>query len=160
MKKRFWVLALFITLVASSKGMAQDYHTGLGVRGGYAWGISAKHFFSTDAALEGILTARWNGFKITGLGEIHLPVFDTEGFYFYYGAGAHLGIWDSQVDYFGSDTGGNRLFLGVDGIAGLEYAFYDIPMSIGLDWKPGFNIISDFGFAFDEIALSVRYLFR
>ena len=90
----------------------------------------------------------------------HIPVFDTEGLNFYYGGGAHLGIWDSERDYFGDQVPGNKLFLGVDGVIGLEYAFPGIPLSIGLDWKPGFEIISDFGFAHDEIALSARYLFR
>ncbi len=58
------------------------------------------------------------------------------------------------------EIGDASAFLGVDGIIGLEYAFQDIPLSIGLDWKPGMNVISDFGFFFDDLALSFRYLFR
>ena len=160
MKKILIIVTLVIGIAASSGLTAQDYHTGLGIRGGFSNGISLKHFYTTNIAVEGILSTRWHGFKITGLAEWHIPVFDTQGLNFYYGGGAHLGIWDSEADYHGDKIAGNNLFLGVDGVIGLEYAFPGIPLSIGLDWKPGFEIISDFGFAHDEIALSVRYLFR
>ncbi len=158
MKRKTITILLFILLV--SAGKAQDYHTGLGLRASVSPGISVKHFFTTNMAGEGILTVRWGGFNATGLAEWHLSVFDTEGFYFFYGGGAHLGVWDSEKDYYGSNTGGTTLFLGVDGIIGLEYAFLDIPLSISLDWKPGMNVISDFGFFFDDLAISFRYLFR
>ncbi|MEE9460975.1 MAG: hypothetical protein V3V53_04040 [Bacteroidales bacterium] len=158
MKRITFTILVLLFFVFTSK--AQDYHTGLGLRASVSPGISVKHFFTTNMAGEGILTVRWGGFNATGLAEWHLSVFDTEGFYFFYGGGAHLGVWDSEKDYYGSTTGGTTLFLGVDGIIGLEYAFLDIPLSISLDWKPGMNIISDFGFFFDDLAISFRYLFR
>jgi hypothetical protein len=153
-------LAIFSLILFTMSLGAQDYHTGLGLRASMAPGISVKHFFTTNMAGEGILTVRWGGFNATGLAEWHLPVFDTEGFYFFYGGGAHLGVWDRSQDYYGSTGDGTSVFLGVDGIIGLEYAFLDIPLSIGLDWKPGMNVISDFGFFFDDLAISLRYLFR
>jgi hypothetical protein len=158
MKRNIPTLLFLIFLLSAVN--AQDYHTGLGLRASVSPGISVKHFFTTNMAGEGILTVRWGGFNATGLAEWHLPVFDTEGFYFFYGGGAHLGVWDSGRDYYGSTKDGTNLFLGVDGIIGLEYTFLDIPLSIGLDWKPGMNIISDFGFFFDDLAISLRYLFR
>ncbi len=158
-KLRYPILLLLLTGISFAT-FTQDYHTGLGIRLGYASGITAKHFFTTDAAVEGILTTRWDGFNITGLYERHLPVFDTEGFYFLYGGGGHFGLWDIKKFNPDSDQSGNQVFLGIDGIIGLEYIFADVPLSLGLDWKPGFNFISEFGFAFDEIALSVRYLFK
>lgn len=154
------VLTIFFLILLAAAVKAQDYHTGLGLRASTSPGISVKHFFTTNMAGEGILAVRWGGFNATGLAEWHLSVFDTEGFYFFYGGGAHLGVWDSGKDYYGSTEGGTNLFLGVDGIIGLEYAFLDIPLSISLDWKPGMNIISDFGFFFDDLGLSFRYLFR
>jgi hypothetical protein len=157
--KRKAITLLFLTLFLSTVE-AQDYDTGLGLRASVSPGISVKHFFTTNMAGEGILTVRWGGFNATGLAEWHLPVFDTEGFYFYYGGGAHVGVWDSAKDYYSSTTQGTTFFLGVDGIIGLEYDFFDIPLSIGLDWKPGMNVIADFGFFWDDLALSFRYLFR
>lgn len=49
------------------------YTTGLGLRGGYTSGISIKHFVRSNAALEGILGTRWEGFSLTGLYEWHKP---------------------------------------------------------------------------------------
>ena len=160
MKRIIFTATVLLFLTSAGPLAAQDYHTGLGIRGGLSNGISLKHFYTTDIAVEGILTTRWNGFRITGLAEWHIPVFDTDGMNFFYGGGVHIGIWDTERDYFGDPVSGNSLFLGIDGIIGLEYAFPGIPLSLGLDWKPGFEIIGDFGFAHDEIALSIRYLFR
>ena len=157
--KRIIIIMLFPLLLVTG-GKAQDYHTGLGLRASMAPGISVKHFITTDMAGEGILTARWGGFNATALAEFHLPVFDTEGFYFFYGGGAHLGVWDTGRDFYGDTRDGTRLFLGIDGIIGLEYAFLDIPLSVGMDWKPGMNFLADFGLFFDDLAISLRYLFR
>jgi hypothetical protein len=160
LKNTIIIIAMILGIASSGIIQAQDYHTGLGIRGGFNSGISIKHFYTTDIAIEGVLSTRWNGFKITGLAEWHRPIFDTQGMYFYYGGGAHIGIWDTEKDYYGDPIAGNSFFIGVDGVIGLEYAFQGIPLSLGLDWKPGFEIISDFGFTHDEIALSIRYLFR
>ncbi len=121
MKRKSLTIFFSSSLLPAVK--AQDYHTGLGLRAGVSPGISVKHFFSTNMAGEGILPVRWGGFNITGLAEWHLQVFDTEGFYFFYGGGAHLGAWDSGRDYYGTTEDGTKVFLGIDGIIGLEYAF-------------------------------------
>ena len=149
--------ALLWLVMHSGRVRSQDYETGLGLRGGVAWGVTVKHFVMTDGAVEGILTARYNGFNATALYEKHLPVFDTKGFCFYYGGGGHIGMWNTSEKTLFRTT---RLFAGVDGIIGLEYVFEDIPLSLGMDWKPGFNLISEFGFYFDELALSVRFLIK
>ena len=151
----FYSIFLVLSFIVCTNSYSQDYHTGLGVRFGFANGITVKHFITTNDAVEGILTARWNGFNITGLYERHLPVFDTEGFYFFYGGGVHFGMWDILKFDPDSDKSGNQLFLGLDGIVGLEYVFADVPLSLGLDWKPGFNFVSQFGLTYDEIALSI-----
>jgi hypothetical protein len=150
--KRITIMLLTCT---SLTGLAQDYDTGIGVRGGVAWGLTVKHFITTDGAGELILTRRHNGFNTTGLFEQHLPVFDTEGFYFFYGGGVHLGLWNTDQDKVLHDL---KVYAGIDGIIGLEYSLEDLPLSVGLDWKPGINIISDFGLFIDDIAVSVRFL--
>jgi hypothetical protein len=154
------VLTIIFLILISAAIKAQDYHTGLGLRASSYPGITVKHFFSTNMAGEGILSVRWGGFNVTGLAEWHLQVFDTDGFYFFYGGGAHLGAWDTGRDNYGTSNEGTKVFLGIDGVTGLEYAFDGIPLSIGLDWKPGLHVLSDFEFFFDDLALSFRYLFR
>ena len=149
--------AIILLSLFTLPGHSQDYDTGLGVRGSVAWGITVKHFVMTDGAIEGLLTARFNGFNATGLYEKHIPVFDTDGFYFFYGGGVHLGLWNTDDP---TPFRGTKIYTGIDGIIGLEYSFGGTPISLGIDWKPGFNLLSDFGFYFDEIAISIRYLFR
>lgn len=138
---------------------AQDYDTGIGAKIGMAPGISVKHFFTTNAAAEGILTYRWKGVNLAGLAEFHIPVFDTEGMSLYYGGGLHLGVWDGGLALDQASSGKN-FNVGIDGIVGLEYAFPDLPFLIGMDWKPNFNIIQDSRLIIDEISLVMRYLIR
>jgi len=152
-------VTLFFFLLFTLGGRGQDYHTGIGIKIGMAPGISAKHFLTTNGALEGVLTYRWQGVNFTGLGEFHIPVFDTEGMYFFYGGGFHAGVWDSGLAR-GDAASGRKLNMGLDAIVGLEHAFPGIPLSLGLDWKPNFNIIADSWLIIDEISFTLRYLIR
>ena len=74
------MVIIFLFIAVTHKGHSQDYDTGVGLRGGVAWGISVKHFILTDGAIEALLTARFNGLNACGLYEKHIPVFDTRGF--------------------------------------------------------------------------------
>ena len=157
MKTKILVLAV-LTSLFSLNLRAQDYVNAIGLRGGLSQGITFKHFISTTDAVEGILATRWGGFNITGLYERHMGAFDVERLYFYYGAGAHLGFWNGDANPWFDDNNSYTV-LGIDGILGLEYVFTEIPFNIGLDWKPGFNLIGYTGFWGDELALSFRFMF-
>jgi len=159
--KRMMKTTLFTTLFAlvlSMGSYGQDYQTGIGVRGGLSNGLTIKHFTQENTALEGIAAFRWGGFHFTGLYEIHQPAFDTERLKWYYGAGAHIGVWDANDNPW-FDEGTGHAVIGIDGIIGLEYSFEEIPFNISADWKPAFNLIGDTGFWGDEAAVSVRYIF-
>jgi hypothetical protein len=153
------ILIILMTIFLGSALMSQDYDTGIGLKVGMAPGLSVKHFFTTNGALEGIATYRWNGVNVTGLAEFHLPVFDTEGMYFFYGGGIHLGVWDSGKAIDKLPTG-SKFNFGVDGVIGIEYAFSDVPLCLGLDWKPNVNIVTDTRFIMDEISIILRYIIR
>ncbi|MCK5823646.1 MAG: hypothetical protein KAG95_06555 [Bacteroidales bacterium] len=156
--KKLSLLLLTVILVGSLIVNAQDYKTAIGVRGGLANGLTVKHFVSKNAAFEGILSTRWQGFNITGLYEIHKQAFDTDRLNWYYGAGAHVGFWDgSNVSW--ADDNESYSVIGIDGILGLEYNFKEIPINISLDWKPALNLVGYSGFWGDGGALSVRYIF-
>ena len=164
MKKLLLIFSAFLCL--SNASLSQDYSTGIGFRGGYASGLTVKHFLGSEAAFEGIAARRWNGYgnrtswSITGLYELHISnVFDVRRMNFYYGAGAHIGFWRNN------DTNSSYTVIGVDGIVGLEYNFTEAPINISIDWKPAFNLFghSDWGhnaFGGDEFALSIRYIFE
>ncbi|MGC9342403.1 MAG: hypothetical protein ACP5E3_06870 [Bacteroidales bacterium] len=157
MKKRIFIIAIFLISIAG-QAKAQDYINAVGLRGGLAQGITFKHFLSNQDAAEGILAVRWGGFYVTGLYERHMPAFDTDGLYFFYGGGAHIGFWDSANNIWFDEAGSYTVF-GVDGILGLEYVFYQIPFNISLDWKPAFNLIGVTNFWGSDLAISLRFMF-
>jgi hypothetical protein len=156
MRKLALAFTLFFAMILAAN--AQDYNTGIGFRGGLSNGLTVKHFISSNTALEGILSTRWQGFNITGLYEIHAQAFNTPRLNWYYGFGGHIGFWDGYKDHPWFNDG-TYTIIGIDGIIGIEYNIEPIPFNISLDWKPGFNIIGYTGFWGDELALSIRYIF-
>jgi hypothetical protein len=137
---------------------AQDYSTGIGLRGGFANGITIKHFVSQKAAFEGIIASRWRGLELTGLYEIHNRAFQTDRLNWYIGFGGHIGFWNGDNARWGTANTAYTV-VGVDGILGLEYNFLQVPFNISIDWKPAFNFYGYSGFWADGGAISIRYIF-
>jgi hypothetical protein len=154
---RKFILTLFFTGVIVMKSVAQDYDTGIGLRGGLASGLSVKHFISTKSALEGLLTTRWRGFDITGLYEVHGEAFETDNLKWFYGFGAHIGFYNGDYVEWGA-PGSTYNVIGIDGIIGLEYTFTELPLNIGVDLKPALNLIGYSGL-WADFGLSIRYVF-
>jgi len=152
-------LSLALAVITVAFACAQDYKTGIGLRGGLSNGLTVKHFIKENTALEGILSTRWSGFNITGLYEINnRGAFDVNRLNWYYGAGAHIGFWDSDASWAAEDHGAYTV-IGIDGILGIEYNFEAIPLNLSLDWKPAINLIGYTQSWFDEVALSLRFIF-
>jgi hypothetical protein len=155
MRKLIVTTTFFIVLTMA--GSAQDYQGAFGYRGGPSNGLTLKYFIQPDIALEGLLTARFGGYNITGLYEIHKEPFSVSNLYFYYGFGGHIGSWQTVSGKHWWDDGINHTVIGADGIAGIEYNFDRIPLNLSLDYKPGLNIIGYPKFWSDEFSISVRY---
>lgn len=145
--KKFVALFAFIVITITSTN-AQDYNWAVGTRiGGAMSGISAKHFISPLDAVEVILAIPYKkGFNLTGLYERHIPVI-SEGFHFYYGAGAHIGTYNE------------KFLLGVDGIIGLEYKIPTIPLALSLDYKPMLDLVSETKFRLEDFGLGIKVVF-
>lgn len=146
MKTLKTALTALITLLTTTV-LAQDYKTGVGVRLGWDSGITAKHFVSGQDALEGILSTRWRGFQFTGLYERHFPLFNEAGLKGYVGGGGHIGSYYGRYYrhyHFHED---HRYYdsyfvnIGVDGILGIEYTFANAPINLGLDIRPGMDLV-------------------
>jgi hypothetical protein len=148
------VLTSLIVFCLVTISYTQDYTTGIGLRAGFYNGLTVKHFTGERSAFEVILSSRWRGLSITGLYEIHNQAFNTERLNWYYGFGGHVGFWNDEHHPYTNET-----VIGIDGILGLEYNFTEIPINIGIDWKPGFNIVGYNNYWFDGGALSIRYIF-
>jgi hypothetical protein len=154
----FFIILAF-SLFTLSIANAQEYTTGVGLRMGPYQGITVKHFTDPGTAIEGILATQYGGFYIAGLYEKQQNAFETPGLDWFYGAGGHIGSWGPRYSDHWVNDGTSYTAIGIDGIIGMEYTF-DIPINIGLDWKPAFNLTSPAGFWGDGIALSVRYVFN
>ena len=158
MKK--FLIAFIIVLCFASVSYAQDYRTGIGLRAGFANGLTIKHFIGEKPAIEFLFASRWRGVEFTGLYEIHHRAFNTEGLKWYIGFGGHIGFWNGNYthEYWG-ERGTTYTVVGLDGILGLEYCFSEVPVNLSLDWKPAFNVVGYSGFWGDGGALSIRYIF-
>ena len=156
MKKLIIIAVLLFAILTLSN--AQDYNTGIGIRGGLYNGLTIKHFLSQKSAAEFLLDTKDRGFAITGLYEIHANAFDTPRLNWYYGIGGHVGFWNGDNVSWASDSDSYTV-IGVDGILGIEYNFEEIPINISLDWKPAFNLIGYSGFWADGGGFSIRYIF-
>jgi len=156
MKKLILITVFAFLLSVYSSG--QDYDNGLGIRGGFGGGITFKHFVTDDVALEGILATQYGGFYVTGLYEIHKQAFNTYRLNWYYGFGAHVGFGEFNDSHPLIKKNGDYSLIGVDGIIGIEYNFSEIPINIGIDFKPMMEIIGKIGPVMGS-GLSIRYLF-
>jgi hypothetical protein len=167
MKFRTIVILIIGTIsIQSLYPQDYDYDIGFGARLGLAYGLNAKYFLRLHPttrvhnALEGMITTRYSGANATFLFEHHHNAFNTEGLNMYFGGGAHLAVWNSTKVDWETDKTGYHPYTGLDAILGLEYVIADLPLAIGLDWKPSVNFISDFNLMIDDIALSIRFLFK
>ncbi len=152
------IVTFLIVFCLGSFGFTQDYKTGIGLRGGYFNGLTIKHFVGSKSAFEGLVVSRWKGFAITGLYEIHNQAFNADRLKWYIGFGGHVGFWNGDNAKWG-EPGTNYTVFGIDGILGLEYSFREVPINIGIDWKPAINLSGYSGFWGDDGAISIRYIF-
>lgn len=176
--KKVLLIGLLLTVVLGSQLNAQDYKTSIGGRLGPSYGFTIKHFFSEKFAFEGLVTSRyfgptnlgvigynyghWNstpGVNITGLVQWHFPIGRIEGFNWFIGGGAHIGVWGgyNTHPYFGTDR--PYVLFGIDAIGGIEYTFSQIPLTLQLDVKPSLHFLEYLGIWYDEVAISARYTF-
>ncbi|SDC96162.1 hypothetical protein SAMN05216323_106612 [Williamwhitmania taraxaci] len=145
----------FVGLVGTVHG--QNYKTGVGLRLGSPTGITVKHFFASKSAVEGMLSFGWGGLGLTGLYELHNDIAEVPGLTWYYGIGAHLATSTSKSNPWGDRD--NSIYLGADGIIGLEYTFKEAPVTIGLDAMPIVNLVERPG-VWLQGGISFRYNFR
>jgi hypothetical protein len=153
------LFAMAMLLFSASPLLAQNYNSGIGLRGGVSQGITYKTFVNDKAAFEGILHTRWQGVMLTGLYEIHKDIPNAKGLMWFYGFGAHLGVWDDRMDRRPPWANANQSYtiIGADLIIGLDYLIPNSPVNLSLDYKPAFNLIGYSGIWADGVALSLRF---
>jgi hypothetical protein len=157
---RIYLSIILVTIGFSSfaqTNMGTDYTTAVGVKL-YPGAVTVKHFIQKNKAIEGLGYISADGFRITGLYELHYPLGNTEGLQWYIGAGGHLGIWsDNWKNRY--PTRNQGLALGVDGVLGVDYKIKGAPLNLSFDWQPSFNLIGHNYFEGGWGGLAVRYTF-
>ena len=153
MKKSIPILIVVFILITSSikaQDNSSSYSTAVGVKL-YPGAISVKKSIDGVKYVEG-LAAFWNkGFRATALLEFYNDFNNATGLRWYYGAGAHLGFYNSN-NYNGSTL------IGIDGVLGLDYKINGAPLNVSLDWQPSFEFGNGTGFE-GWGGLGIRYTF-
>lgn len=147
----------FFAVNAQRQNKGTSYTTALGLKM-YPGALSVKHFIASDRAIEGLAFISQDGFKLTGLYEIHSNLGSVEGLKWYIGGGAHMGVWSDRWKIQYPDRNPD-LTIGVDGVLGLDYKIKGAPLDISFDWQPYFNFI---GYNYFESAtggLGIRFTF-
>ena len=154
--RKFWVL-LLLTIILLQPGISQSYKTGAGIRVGLPAGVTIKHFFNEHSAFEFLAGTRWGGLTFSALYEWHKATSQYPALSWYLGTGGAIGFYDIRSPWVYEDE--TRTIIGVQAVVGIEYTFESIPVNVGFDWIPLFNMIGFSDFDFIQFALSGRYLF-
>ena len=141
---------LALALLAGLGGLAaQSFDNAVGVRLGYPFSGSFKHFFDDNNAGEAVVGFSpfnyYSSFSVGGYYQRHEPLDlddDLEPLQWYYGGGAAVHFWnydDNDLRLF--DASGRRrdfasTSISLSGMIGLQYAFEDVPLEITVDWRP------------------------
>lgn len=132
------ILVCFFSVRSFAQAEGQSYTNAVGIKF-WPGAISFKHFISDDAALEGLATFWDNGFRVTGLYEIHGDISsDIPGFRWYVGPGAHVGAYNG-TKFHGHYYSNGELSIGVDGVVGVEYKIPGAPIAVSADLQPYFE---------------------
>jgi hypothetical protein len=147
-------VALFTMNLSSAN--AQEYKNAIGGRFGSYNGVTFKTGLNKGAMLELIGNFRSSNhvdyLQLTGLYEVYNPIGGAPGLSWYYGAGASIG--SMKVKGYDGD-----IYLGVNGVLGLDYKFNGAPINLSLDWIPTLRLTPDTDFYSGDIGLGVRFTF-
>lgn len=86
------------------------------------------------------------GVGIDALWDFIYKPLGEEAFNWYVGAGPYIRIDDP-------------FWLGVAGEIGLEYHFKEVPIALGMDWRPAISIVEETDFHAESFGINVRYVF-
>jgi len=114
------------------------------------FGPTYKHYLDFNKSYELMaLTDFDHGVEFYGLMQYNGTIPDLpQKLRWVLGGGVNLGSWT-----------GDSFVLGLTGMMGIEYSFDEIPLNLGLDWKPVFNLVTENHDRFwpSKIGISVRY---
>lgn len=90
---------------------------------------------------------------------LYRPLAD-EAFNWYMGVGPYLAIIDHDYVVAGDHKSETDFNLGAAFEIGLEYRFVEIPLALGLDYRPALEIIDNTDLHWGGFGFNVRYVFN
>jgi hypothetical protein len=129
------LIVIFAAFAQNVNGQS-SYETGIGIRGGSILGLSVRQFITDDIAVEGFAGYRERGFQVGALAEYDFNLGYRSDFHGIIGGGAHYGVYNLS----GEGTVSESPTVGLDAIAGLEFASQDVPLAIAVDLKPEYDL--------------------
>ena len=159
-----------ILLFFALAGFSQSTEKAVGIRGGLSSGFEYRVFTDEQNSYKVLLSTRRHGLQLTGLKEFHEPdAFNIgEEVSFIYGLGAHVGFesWhttytDEFYPYAHYSERHSGPIAGLDALAALEYTIPAIPLVVGIEAKPYFNLFGEnfFHLQLFDIAFTLKYTF-
>ena len=159
------LLTLFLCWATCQVALAQPYNTAVGLRLGYPYALSLKHYLNNEGAVEAYLGLRpYSGYRSTNLSVAYQHHFDLgldaelAPLRWYVGAGGTAYFWNYPNSFYvgrGPDRF-SRFTIGVNGYLGLEYTFTAIPLNLTFDWVPtvlvGNTVRGSFGSLYGGLA--------
>lgn len=164
--KRF-IIALMLFLAFQS-AHAQGFTQSVGIRAGIiSPGFEYRLFTDDLNSYKLLLSSRDQGLQLHAMKEFHR--YDLFSFspqlVFVFGGGAHVGYqrWDERhyrPNFNWTETL-TAVIAGIDGLAALEYVFYEVPISVGVEVKPYLDLFGreSFDTQLFDFAFTAKYLF-
>jgi hypothetical protein len=154
---RYLLVFLFVLLIFG-KGKAQ-YSTGIGVRAGLLYGFSIKQGLDPSNYLEAIYGEKDMPLENSDVFQTVMTLmwehntrfreskFQTTRLCWVYGIGGHYRY------------GNDRHAAGVDGTLGLEYQFFSVPFTVGIDAKPFYEFGMLHPLNYVDLGATLRFVF-
>ncbi len=136
------VIAVFFSIYSS----AQPYKNAAGIRAGLSSGLNFRHLTDNNLLFEGDALYNREGSQFSAMLGYQFTPHDKKRVYYYAGAGIFGGTWDEENA------------AGVCLVAGAEYVYRQVPLSMGVEWKPQAKIFSGVGFLIPDIGVTVRFV--
>ncbi len=160
-------LIIVVLIVFPSFGFAQLFEHAVGIRAGLTAGFEYRFYMDDANSYKFLLGTRDGGVQFHAMKEFHqYDLFSfTDQLVLFYGAGMHVGYEQWEKQYIEGNTtwyeDKTAFLAGLDGLVGLEYQFYEVPISLGFEAKPYFDLLGRemFNVQLFDFAFTVKYLF-
>jgi hypothetical protein len=159
MTKSIFLMSVIVLTASASSAQRGMLDNAVGIRAGLGSGVTFQHFTNNRNAFEAIAYQRFGAVNLTLLAEAHEQMFDVRGLRYFYGAGAHVWVFNQNSVLQDNILRENSYALGVDAIVGMAFYLRSIPLQFSVDWKPGINLHGSHYIEWDSGGLSARYRF-